>query len=119
MLKKFLLAALIIFSVNAVASANNIFNIVNNTHKSITQIYISPMEAPHEWILFSVNYLRDGDSTAIYFDGQRFKPRAKLRYFQIGVNYDDFTQEIWDGLDLYNISEITLSPKNHSVKFKT
>lgn len=119
MLKKFLLAALIIFSVQVTAQANNIFNVVNNTHKSITQIYISPMDSDDEWILFSVNYLRDGESTAIYFDGQRFKPRPMLRYFKIGINYDDFTQEIWYGLDIFNISEITLSQGNHSVKFKT
>ena len=118
MLKKFLLAALIIFSVQATAQANNIFNVVNNTHKNITQIYISPLDSDNEWILFSVNYLRDGESTAIHFDGQRFKPRAMLRYFQIGVNYDDFSQEIWHGLDLFNISEIALSQGNHSVKFK-
>ena len=119
MLKKFLLAALIVFSLQATAQASNIVKIVNDTHKSITEIYFSPTEAPSEWILFSVNYLRDGDSTAIYFDGKRFKPRAMLRYFKIGVNYDDFTQEIWHDVDIFNISEITLSQGNHSVKFKT
>lgn len=118
MLKKFLLAALIIFSVQATAQANNIFNVVNDTHKSITEIYIAPTDSDNEWILFSVNYLRDGESTAIYFDGKRFKPRSMLRYFKIGVNYDDFTQEIWYDLDLYNFSEITLSQGNHTVKFK-
>ena len=119
MLKKFLLAALIVFSLQATAQASNIVKIVNDTHKSITEIYFSPTEAPSEWILFSVNYLRDGESTTIYFDGRKFQPRPMLRYFSIGVNYDDFTQEIWNDIDIFNISEIKLSQGSRSVVFKS
>ncbi|MBQ7704525.1 MAG: hypothetical protein IJT73_03725 [Selenomonadaceae bacterium] len=118
MLKKFLLAAFLIFSLQATAQANNIVKIVNETHKSITEIYLAPTGS-EDWLLHSVNYLRDGESTNIYVDWRKFKPQAILRYFDIGVNYDDFTQKIWYGIDISNISEIKLLPESHSVTFKT
>lgn len=117
MLKKFLAAALLIFSLQVTASANNIVKITNDTHKSITEIYLAPTET-NEWLLHSTNYLRDGESTNIFVDWSKFKPQGMLRYFDIGVNYDDFSQEIWRGFDISSISEIRLERGNRSVTFK-
>lgn len=117
MLKKIFVAALIFFAFQAQVSANNIVNFVNETHKNITEIYIAPMET-QAWILHSVNFLRDGDSTKIYIDWSKFPPQKILRYFDIGVNYDDFTQEIWHGLDLSNYEEVHLKRDEFSTVFK-
>lgn len=117
MLKKFLLAAIFIFAINSLAFANSTFKIVNETGKTITQIYISPTEEKF-WKMQTFGNLYNGDSTIINFDPSPFLPRPMLRYFDIGVNYDDFTQEIWYGLDLYNYEEIHLQRGNFTVTYK-
>ena len=117
MLKKFLLAALIIFAVNSVASAEHTFKITNNTGKTITQIYISPT-AENNWKMQTFGDLYDGETTEITFDPSPFLPRPMLRYFDIGVNYDDFTQETWFGLDLYNYAGIHLKRGEFSTVYK-
>ena len=117
MLKKFLLAALLIFAENSVASAEHTFKVTNNTGKTITQIYITAT-AEGKWIMQTFGDLYDGETTEITFDPSPWLPRRILRYFDIGVNYDDFTQQSWRGLDLYNYSEIILTQENFSVKYK-
>lgn len=117
MLKKFLVAALLIFAVNSVASAEHIFKVTNNTGKTITQIYITAT-AEGNWKMQTFGDLYDGETTEITFDPSPWLPRRILRYFDIGVNYDDFTQQSWRGLDLYNYTEIILTQKNFSVKYK-
>ena len=117
MLKKIFLVALLIFAVNSVAFANSTFKIVNETGKTITQIYIS---ATHEksWVMQSSDVLTDGEYTYIEFDPSPWLPRRILRYFDIGVNYDDFSQSTWHGLDLYNYSEIILKPDTFLTTYK-
>lgn len=117
MLKKFLLAALIIFSVQVTAHAEHIFKVTNNTGKVITQIYISAT-AEKKWVLQSSDFLQDGEFTFIHFDSSPWLPRPILRYFDIGINYDDFSQQTWRGLDLYNYEEIILTQEKFSVKYK-
>ena len=117
MLRKFFLAALIIFALNSVASAETAFKVVNETGKTITQIYISPT-SENLWKMQTFGDLYDGEETFITFDPAPFLPRPILRYFDIGVNYDDFTQEIWYGLDLYNYAEIHLKRGEFSTVFK-
>lgn len=117
MLKKFFLAALIVCAINSVAYAETAFKVVNETGKTITQIYISPMEE-NSWLLQSSEVLTNGESTFIYFDASAWLPRPMLRYFDIGVNYDDFTQEIWRGLDLYSYEEIHLQRGDFSTTYK-
>ncbi len=118
MLKKFFLAALMLIALNSVAFASTDLRIVNNTGKTITQIYLSPTDAPIEWIMHSANFLRDGDSITIIINPKQFSPRQMLRYFDIGVNYDDFTQETWFGLDIFNLSEIRLYREGHKVAYR-
>ena len=118
MLKKIFLAALMLIALNSVAFASTDLRIVNNTGKTITQIYLSPTDEPEEWIMQSSNFLRDGDSTTIIINPRQFTPRPRLRYFNIGVNYDDFTQETWFGLDIFNLSEVTLYLEGHDVAYR-
>ena len=117
MLRKIFFAALIIFAINSVAFANATFKVVNETGKTITQIYISPT-AENNWKMQTFGDLYDGEFTFIEFDPSPFLPRPILRYFDIGVNYDDFSQETWFGLDLYNYEEIHLQHGNFSVTYK-
>jgi hypothetical protein len=117
MLRKIFLAALLVFAVNSVAFANVNFKIVNETGKTITQIYISPISEKN-WKLQSTDFVPNGEYTFIDFDPSPFLPRPMLRYFDIGVNYDDFSQETWFGLDLYNYEEIHLQRGNFTVTYK-
>lgn len=117
MLKKIFFAVFLIFAINSVAFANVNFKIVNETGKTITQIYISPTEEKN-WKMQTFGNLYNGEYTFIDFDPSPFLPRPMLRYFDIGVNYDDFTQETWFGLDLYNYEEIHLQRDNFTVTYK-
>lgn len=117
MLKKFLAVAILIFAVNSVAFANHSFKIVNETGKTITQIYISAT-AEQKWILQTSDVLTDGEYTYIEFDPSPWLPRPILRYFDIGVNYDDFSQQSWRGLDLYNYAEIILKQDTFTTVYK-
>ena len=117
MLRKIFLTALIIFAINSVAFANATFKVVNETGKTITQIYISAI-AEKAWVLQSSDFLANGEYTFIEFDPSPWLPRPILRYFDIGVNYDDFSQETWFGLDLYNYEEIHLQRGKFSVTYK-
>lgn len=117
MLRKIFVVALIICAVSSVAAAQTSFRVVNETGKTITQIYISPMEE-NTWLIQSSDVLTNGESTLIDFDATAWLPRQTLRYFDISVDYDDFTQEIWRGLDLYNYSEIRLQRGDFSTVYK-
>ena len=117
MLRKIFVAAFLIFAINSVTFANSTFKIVNETGKTITQIYISPISEKF-WKLQSTDFLLNGEYTFIEFDPSPFLPRPILRYFDIGVNYDDFSQETWFGLDLYNYEEIQLQRGKFSVTYK-
>ena len=117
MLKKIFLVALLIFAVNSVAFANATFKILNETGKTITQIYISAT-SEKKWVLQSSEFLPDGEYTYIELDPSPWLPRRILRYFDVGVNYDDFSQQSWRGLDLYNYSEIILKPDTFLTTYK-
>ena len=117
MLKKFLVTALMIFMISSAASAESIFKVTNKTGKVITQIYISATAESH-WVLQNSDVLTDGESAYIYFDPSPWLPRRILRYFDIGVNYNDFTQQTWRGLDLYNYEEIILTSDSFSTVYK-
>ena len=110
MLRKIFVVALLILAVNSVAFANATF-------KTITQIYITATAEKH-WVLQSSEFLPDGEYTYIEFDPSPWLPRPILRYFDIGVNYDDFSQQAWRGLDLYNYSEIVLKPNTFLTTYK-
>ncbi len=118
MIKKILLAALIWVALNSVAFASTDLTIINQTGKTITQIYLSPTDEPEEWIMQSANFLRDGESVTLVINPKQFTPRPRLRYFNIGVNYDDFTQETWFGLDIFNLSKIRLYVEGHDVAWR-
>ena len=68
--------------------------------------------------MFHADNILNGETAEIIWSGNVFPPRPILRYFDIGVNYDDFSRQIWHGFDLYNYDEITLHAEGHDVIFK-
>lgn len=118
MIKKILLPALIIFAVTSTAlAAGHDVKIVNETGKTITKIFLSTI-ALDDWQNVSCEILRDEESVDICVDPAKFNPNPIVRYFDIRAEYDDGSEEIWLGLDLFNIAEVALRRGEHSVTYE-
>lgn len=121
MLRKTLLAALIIFAASSAAlAAPADVKILNETGKNIARIYLSTI-ALDEWIEqpeLAGEILRDGEAIDIHVDAGKFRPNPIVRYFDIRADYDDGSDEIWGGVDIFSVSEITLRRGGHAVVFE-
>ena len=121
MLKKFLLTALFFFAATATALAfSRDVKIVNDTGKNITHIYLSTI-ALEDWKEIpelAGEILRDEESIDIYVDPQNFRPNPIVRYFDLRADFEDGGSEVWLGLDLFNLAEVTLKRGEHSVTYE-
>lgn len=121
MAKKFFLTALIFFAVTATTlAASRDVKLVNETGKTIARIYLSTiaLEDWQEITELAGEVLRDEESIDIYVDPNNFRPNPIVRYFDIRAEYDDGSEEIWGGLDLFNIAEVSLKRGEHSVTYE-
>ena len=121
MLKKFLLTALIFFAAASTALAfSRDVKIVNDTGKNITHIYLSTiaLEDWQEIPELAGEILRAEESIDIYVDPQNFRPNPIVRYFDLRADFEGGGSEVWLGLDLFNLAEVTLKRGDHSVTYE-
>ena len=99
--------ATLIFSValNGIAFAGRQdFTLVNQTGRDIINLYITPTNT-YYWNddILDVDILRNGDATHIVFDRNETD-----RYWSMMAIFSDGNDWVWEKIDLFNTSQITL-----------
>ena len=101
----FLLA--IFFSVamtNTTFAGKQDFVLVNQTGRDIVNLYVTPTNS-YNWNddILGVDVLPNGETTEIVFDRNE-----KDRYWSMMATFSDGNDWVWEKIDLFSISKITL-----------
>jgi len=102
----FLAAALIFSAVltNTASAGVQDFILVNQTGRPIINVYITPSHS-YYWNddILELDILPNGESTYVHFDR-----RETDRYWAMMVTFLDGNTYIYDDIDLFSVSQITL-----------
>jgi len=104
-IKLFLLALIFSVAVSGTASAGHQdFTLINQTGRDIINLYVTPSKS-YYWNddILGIDVLQNGESTHIVFD--RSEPD---RYWDMMATFSDGNDYIWQAIDLFSVSEITL-----------
>lgn len=104
-IKLFLVALIFTVALSGTAFAGRQdFTLVNQTGRDIINLYITPSQS-YYWNddILGVDVLPNGDSTHINF--HRSEPD---RYWSMMVTFSDGNDFVYEGIDLFSISQITL-----------
>ena len=114
-LKKFLVASALLFAFagSALAEARQDFELVNKTGYEISEVYVSPSKRQSwEEDVLGDHTLEDGDSTTI-----RFSNSGNICMWDLKVVYeDDDSSAYWEGIDLCQVSKVTIRYNRKSDK---
>ena len=103
--KIFLLAVIFSVTVGGTAFAGHQdFTLKNHTGRDILNIYITPSNS-YYWNndILGVDILYNGEVTEIVFDRSETD-----RYWDLKAIYSDGSEYVWEDIDLFSVSEITL-----------
>ena len=104
-IKLFLLAMIFSVTISGTAFAGHQdFTLKNQTGRDIVNIYITPSQSS-SWDedILGVDILYNGEVTEIVFDRSETD-----RYWDLKAIYSDGSEYVWEDIDLFSVSEITL-----------
>ena len=104
-IKLFLLAMIFSLTISGTAFAGHQdFTLKNQTGRDIVNIYITPSNS-YYWNndILGVDILYNGEVTDIVFDR-----RETDRYWAMMATFSDGSDYVWEDIDLFSVSEITL-----------
>ncbi len=105
MLKVMLMALVVSIVLTGTAFAGRQdFTLVNQTGRDIVNLYITPTHS-YYWNddILGVDVLANGESTHIYFNRSETD-----RYWSMMVTFSDGNDFVYEGIDLFSVSQITL-----------
>ena len=104
-IKLFLLAVIFSATISGTAFAGQQdFTLKNQTGRDIVNIYVTPSNS-YYWNddILGVDILYNGEATDIVFDRSETD-----RYWSMMATFSDGSDYVWENIDLFTVSEITL-----------